>query len=66
MTILLSLRPADVPISTCLLPVTTFLRNHLDALSSWLYGHSFRRVIEYLWIFIVQVCEFDFEFEFLV
>ncbi|KAL8607103.1 hypothetical protein ACOMHN_008689 [Nucella lapillus] len=57
LTLLLTLKAPEVPIATCLTPLTTFLRSHLDALSSWLYRHSFRRVIEFLWIYIVQDIE---------
>ncbi|XP_076460289.1 uncharacterized protein LOC143293368 [Babylonia areolata] len=57
LTLLLTLKAPDVSIATCLSPLTVFLRSHLDALSSWLYRRSFRRVIDFLWIFIVQDIE---------
>lgn len=59
LTILLSMKPPDISVAACLQPLTVFLRNHLDALSSWLYSQSFRRVVEYLWVFIVRDIEIE-------
>uniref|UniRef100_A0A2C9KBT6 Uncharacterized protein n=1 Tax=Biomphalaria glabrata TaxID=6526 RepID=A0A2C9KBT6_BIOGL len=47
----------SMTISSCLSPVTTFLQKYLDSFSTWLYHDCFHRVLENIWIFIVQ----DFE-----
>lgn len=57
--VLLGLKRSDDPIQVCLLPLTQFLQNYFDSLQAWLYPDCFRRVIECIWIFIVQ----DFEEE---
>jgi len=53
--VLLSLKSASVPIEQGLSPLTDFLANYIEALRGWLYKDSFQRVLECLWIFIVQV-----------
>ncbi|XP_025095447.1 uncharacterized protein LOC112564677 isoform X4 [Pomacea canaliculata] len=57
MSLLLSSKPKHVSMKSCLTPVTNFLKDHLNSLSSWLYHQSFQRVIEFLWIYIVQDIE---------
>ncbi|XP_033757308.1 uncharacterized protein LOC117339700 [Pecten maximus] len=57
--VLLGLKHTNDPIQVCLQPLTQFLQNYFDSLQAWLYPDCFRRVIECIWIFIVQ----DFEEE---
>ncbi|CAL1544394.1 unnamed protein product [Lymnaea stagnalis] len=44
-------------IAESLAPVTTFLQKHLDSFSTWLYRDCFRRVLENIWVYIVQDIE---------
>ncbi|WAR21052.1 hypothetical protein MAR_015026 [Mya arenaria] len=57
--VLLTLKSSEVTIETGLSPLTEFLANYVHTLRSWLYEENFTRVLECLWIFIVQ----DFEAE---
>ncbi|KAH3717045.1 uncharacterized protein LOC127856367 [Dreissena polymorpha] len=59
LSVLLLLKAPDVPVEAGLSPLTEFLSNYIHALRGWLYKDCFRRVLECLWIFIVQ----DFETE---
>ncbi|KAK3587513.1 hypothetical protein CHS0354_003655 [Potamilus streckersoni] len=57
--VLLTLKNPRLSIETCLKPIMDFLTIYMQFLSSWLYADNFRRMLECLWIFIVQ----DFELE---
>ncbi|CAG5122778.1 unnamed protein product, partial [Candidula unifasciata] len=48
--------PAETIVQT-LAPVTTFLQKYFDCLSTWLYHDCFRRVLDNLWVLIVQDIE---------
>ncbi|WAR21044.1 hypothetical protein MAR_015018 [Mya arenaria] len=52
--VLLTLKSSEVTIETGLSPLTEFLANYVHTLRSWLYEENFTRVLECLWIFIVQ------------
>ncbi|CAG2216715.1 unnamed protein product [Mytilus edulis] len=52
-TVLLSLKRLLVPVEVCLLPLTQFLQSYINSLQEWLYRSCYRRVMEFLWIFIV-------------
>ncbi|GFS04807.1 hypothetical protein ElyMa_002920600 [Elysia marginata] len=52
---LLRLKDPAVTMDSCLSPIITFMHRYLDSLSSWLYRDCFRRVLDYLWVLIVQV-----------
>ncbi|XP_063433577.1 uncharacterized protein LOC134715366 [Mytilus trossulus] len=53
-TVLLSLKRLLVPVEVCLLPLTQFLQSYINSLQEWLYRSCYRRVMEFLWIFIVR------------
>lgn len=57
--VLLSLKRSSVSIEVGLQPITDFLAGYIRTLSGWLYQDPYRRVLECLWIFIVE----DFEAE---
>ncbi|KAL4232186.1 hypothetical protein ACF0H5_009761 [Mactra antiquata] len=57
--VLLTLKGSDVPIETGLQPITDFLSRYFISLQEWMYEEPYQRMLECLWIFIVQ----DFEIE---
>ncbi|RUS71328.1 hypothetical protein EGW08_020913 [Elysia chlorotica] len=55
---LLRLKDPAVTMDSCLSPIITFMHRYLDSLSGWLYRDCFRRVLDYLWVLIVQDIEY--------
>ena len=53
--VLLALKAPNVSLEKGLKPITEFLTSYITQLRNWLYIDCFRRVLECLWIFIVQV-----------
>lgn len=48
----------DLPLtrlSERLQPILDFLSDNLSALANWLYRDAFRRVLQFIWLYIVQV-----------
>jgi hypothetical protein len=49
------LKNDDIPIDIGLKPITDFLTSYISTINGWLYKDPYVRVLECLWIFIVQV-----------